>query len=322
MSICVPMYNSAKTIRKTLASIIGQSYRNIEIIVVDNCSTDDSAAIVQTFSDPRIRIVRNEIHYPCGEYNWNRCFDYATGEYMAIFHADDLYLPETVARQVRAFREIPSLVGVFTQADVIDEDDTLVDALNLPPTVAPDRPYTYSEILPITLEYGDIFPCPSAMIRRDVYQKMAPFRYEQFGTASDLDMWMRVAQAGPVLVLGEKLLRYRVSRTQGSFFLLSRTSESDGFRTLDYHIRENGNDSNLSPETLGKYELRRMEDQIFCAINLVKKRDHRGCAKFVSHMPWRRYVRIIVTKPRISLPVLWHGCSKLWKNVKPVGRRV
>ena len=85
VSICIPMYNAQNTIGKTIASIIGQTYKNIEIIVVDNSSSDDSIKIVQTFNDTRLRLIQNDTHLPCAEDNWNRCFQYFSGRVYGDF---------------------------------------------------------------------------------------------------------------------------------------------------------------------------------------------------------------------------------------------
>lgn len=316
VSICIPVYNSETTIERTLDSVIGQTYHNIEIIVVDNRSTDRTLERVREFKDSRIRIVENPVHFWCAEYNWNTCFAHTNGEFIALFHADDVYGPDTVARQVDIFRKFPSVMGVFTQGEVIDEDDKVIDTIRLSPKITGNSPYTYRELLPVVLDLGDIFLCPSAMIRGEVYKKLAPFRYDQFGSASDLDMWLRVAQTGPVIIIDENLLKYRMSRTQWSFTYNARTQEADGFRVLDFHIAESGTPGEVSSDTLGKYELRRMEDQIFCALNFLKKHDFLGFRQHVNHMAWGKYVRIILAKPRISLPVLIGGGFKVLNNVR------
>jgi glycosyltransferase involved in cell wall biosynthesis len=317
VSICIPVYNSDKTIARTLESVVGQTYKNIEIIVIDNLSTDATLERVREFKDSRIRIIENSLHFCCAEYNWNTCFMHTRGEFVALFHADDVYSLEIVARQVDMFRKYPSVMGVFTQGDVIDEHDTVIGTFQLPSKISGNTPYTYRELLPVVLEQGDFLLCPSAMIRGEVYKKLAPFRYKQFGSASDLDMWLRVARTGPVMIIDEKLLKYRMSATQGSFILKSRTQEADGFRVLDFHTAENGLECDLSSDTLGRYELRRMEDQIFCALNFLKKHDFSGFRQYVEHVAWAKYIRTILVKPHISLPVLVRGLFKVPNNLRP-----
>jgi glycosyltransferase involved in cell wall biosynthesis len=316
VSICIPAYNSETTIGRTIESVIGQTYNNIEIIVVDNLSTDATLDHVREYKDSRIRIVENPVHFCCAEYNWNTCFAHTRGEFIALFHADDVYSPDIVSRQVDAFRKFPSVMGVFTEADVIDEKDKIIDTFTLPSKITGNIPHTYRELLPAVLEYGAFLLCPSAMVRRDTYKNLAPFRYDQFGSAADLDMWLRVAKTGPVIIIDQKLLKYRISAIQWSATLKSRTRAADGFKVLDFHTAEIGADSIISGDTLGKYELRRMEDQIFCSINFLKKQDFSGFRQHMNQMAWRKYIRIIITKPRLSLPFLFRGFCKVPKNIK------
>ena len=135
VSICIPVFNGEKTIAKTIDSILNQTYKNVEIFVVDNCSSDSTVKIVQEFRDSRIHLVLNDIHLPCGEYNWNRCFSYANGEFLAIFHADDIYLPDMISRQIETFMKYPSVGAVFTQGNIINEKDEIIGEFRLPPEI-------------------------------------------------------------------------------------------------------------------------------------------------------------------------------------------
>ena len=114
MSICIPVYNGEKTIAKTIHSLINQTYKNLEIIIIDNCSSDSTVKIVQEFNDPRIKTNRSE-ESPSLLQNTTGtdAFLYAKGEFMAIFHADDVYLPEMVSRQIETFRIISIRWGCF-----------------------------------------------------------------------------------------------------------------------------------------------------------------------------------------------------------------
>lgn len=300
VSICVPMYNAEKTIGKTIASIIGQIYKKIEIIIVDNCSSDASVKIVQTFNDPRIRLIQNDTHLPCGEYNWNRCFPYANGEFLAIFHADDVYLPDMVSRQIETFKMYPSVGGVFTQGNIINENDEIIGEFRLPPEIKGGEPNTYQKIFNSALEYADFLPCPSAMLRRDIYLKLSPFRYDQFGSASDFDMWLRASACTPIVILDEKLMNYRVSKTQGTNVLNRlRTHGSDYFKVMDFHIAQNKNTNEISAKSMNSYDLLRFGDQLICARNSLYKRDWAEFKKQMKNIPWIKYSRIIIQNPKL-----------------------
>ena len=139
VSICIPVNNAEATIERTLASVRADIPEYGEIIVVDNLSTDRTLELVRTFSDSRIRIVENPVHFGCGEDNWNTCFAHSSGKFIALFHADDVYTSEMVARQVKRFKK-SRVMGVFTNAEIIDEHDNERYAFRFPPEIARGYP--------------------------------------------------------------------------------------------------------------------------------------------------------------------------------------
>jgi glycosyltransferase involved in cell wall biosynthesis len=294
------MFNAEKTIAKTIASIIGQIYKNIEIIIVDNCSLDASVRIIQEFVDPRIKIIQNDEHLPAAENNWNRCFQYVHGEFMAIFHADDVYLPDMIFRQIAMFKKNPTIGCVFTQGNIINENDDIIGELKLPPDMTGSDPYIYSQLLNSILENGDFLLCPSAMMRSDLYKKLSPFRYDQFGSASDLDMWLRAAKCAPVTIINEKLMNYRISKSQGTQVLNSgRTHEADFFRVMDFHIAQNQKPDEISQKTMNKYNISRFGDQLLCIRNSFEKRDLKEFKNQIKNVHWIKYSKILINNPHL-----------------------
>lgn len=300
VSICIPVYNAGNTIRKTLSSIINQKYKNLEIIVVDNNSTDNSVQLIRSFHDPRLKVIQHEVHFPVGEHNWNRCFSYASGEFLAIFHADDVYLPEMVSCQIETFHQYPSVCGVFTQGNIIDENDEKIGEFQLPSEIRSGIPCTFKDIFFAALDYADFLPCPSAMLRRDVYSKLAPFRYDQFRSASDFDMWLRASKYSPVVVLNEKLMNYRVSKSQGTNVLNRlRTHESDFFRVMDFHLKEYSQTNEIPAHKMNGYELLRFGDLLNRAGNSFGKRDWKEFKTLLKDISWLKYVGIILRNPTL-----------------------
>jgi glycosyltransferase involved in cell wall biosynthesis len=294
------MFNAEKTIAKTIASIIGQIYKNIEIIIVDNCSSDASVKIIQEFVDPRIKIIQNDEHLPAAENNWNRCFQYVHGEFMAIFHADDVYLPDMIFRQIAMFEKNPTIGCVFTQGNIINENDDIIGEWKLPPDMTGSDPYIYSQLLNSILENGDFLLCPSAMIRSDLYKKLSPFRYNQFGSASDLDMWLRAARCAPVAIINEKLMNYRISKTQGTQVLnWGRIHEADFFRVMDSHIAQNQKSNEISPKSMTKYNISRFGDQLLCIRNSFEKRDLKEFKNQIKNVHWIKYSKILINNPHL-----------------------
>jgi glycosyltransferase involved in cell wall biosynthesis len=300
VSICIPVYNAEKTIWRTIASILNQKYENIEIIIVDNCSSDGTVKIILSFIDPRIRLIQNDTHLPHGEDNWNRCFQYAKGEFMAIFHADDVYLPDMIFRQIAMFEKNPTIGCVFTQGNIINENDDIIGELKLPPDMTGSELYTNSQLLNSILENGDFLLCPSAMMRSDLYKKLSPFRYDQFGSASDLDMWLRVAKCAPVTIINEKLMNYRISKSQGTQVLNSgRTHEADFFRVMDFHIAQNQKPDEISQKTMNKYNISRFGDQLLCIRNSFEKGDLKEFKNQIKNVQWIKYSKIFINNPHL-----------------------
>lgn len=300
VSICIPVFNGEKTIRKTIDSIINQTYKNMEIIIVDNCSTDSTVDIVQEFKDSRIRLILNDIHLPCGEYNWNRCFQYVHGEYIALFHADDVYLPQMVSRQIETFKRFPSVGSIFTRGNIINELDEIIGEIQLPPEIKTGEPFTYFQLLTSILENGDFLLCSSAMLRSDLYKKLSPFRYDQFGSASDLDMWLRTTKCAPGLILNEKLMNYRISKTQGTHILnLGRTHEADFFRVMDFHIAQNKETNAILVKSMNKYDISKFGDQLHCIHNTLEKKDLKEFKKQIKQVQWIKYSKILMRNPQL-----------------------
>jgi glycosyltransferase involved in cell wall biosynthesis len=90
VSICLPNYNKGEYISETIQSILDQTYKNFELIIVDNASTDNSMEVINSFSDKRMEVYRNDTNIGSVE-NVNKCIEYAKGDYFALFHSDDLY---------------------------------------------------------------------------------------------------------------------------------------------------------------------------------------------------------------------------------------
>jgi glycosyltransferase involved in cell wall biosynthesis len=267
VSICLPTYNAGKTVMSTIQSILNQTYQNLEILVVDNASTDNTLSLLGQVNAPRLVIHRNEKNIG-GEANWSKCIQLATGEYIAIFHNDDLYLPNMVEKQVRAFQDNPSVGAVFTRASFINDRDDIIGASKLPAELRRKRVWRFPEIFSNILENGNFLICPSCMVRGKLYKKLAPFDINRFGTSADLDMWLRILQEAPIAVLDEKLMSYRFSTTRGSYqWRFFRTEETDFFKVMDYYLSVNSSVLDIPDSVLNKYEFQRSLDKIIRAMN-------------------------------------------------------
>lgn len=104
VSIVMPNYNSAKYLRDTIGSVIAQSYQNWELLFVDDCSTDDSIKIVESFGDPRIRILKNDVNSGAAV-SRNYALRQAQGRWIAFLDSDDLWEEEKLSKQLGFMNE-------------------------------------------------------------------------------------------------------------------------------------------------------------------------------------------------------------------------
>ena len=106
VSIITPAYNAENFLPETIDSVLNQTFRDWELIVVDDCSTDRTFEIASAYAekDPRVRVVRNEVNAGVAATR-NHGLDVATGDYIAFVDSDDLWLPEKLEKQLRFMKE-------------------------------------------------------------------------------------------------------------------------------------------------------------------------------------------------------------------------
>lgn len=124
VTLVIPAFNNAAVVGDTLRSVLAQTYENVEVIVADHGSTDDTLVEIRKFEgDPRVTVLTTE---PGGGAvrNWNRVSEAATGDLIKLVCADDLVYPECVSRQVAAFE--PGVVMVASRRDVIDARGAII----------------------------------------------------------------------------------------------------------------------------------------------------------------------------------------------------
>lgn len=123
VSICIPIYNGEKYIEETLNCVVNQTYSNLEIVISDNCSTDNSIALINKFNDPRIKIYSNSTNQGL-IYNFKKVFTYATGKYIAFLGADDLMELTSVEEAVAIFEneKYKNVVLVNSFIEIINDE--------------------------------------------------------------------------------------------------------------------------------------------------------------------------------------------------------
>lgn len=267
--ICIPTFNAANTIVETLNSLLSQTYKNINFIVVDNCSTDDTVNLVNTFDDKRLTIVKNS-HNLGGEGNFTKCIELAHGRYAAIYHADDIYEPTIVEEQVKFLNSYPIVNAVFTEALTIDELGRVTGSIRLPVQICQRVPiFSFDDIFKLILKHSNFLICPSVMVRTEIYKiDIQGWRGHLFNTSADLDVWLRILMLGPIGILPKKLMRYRISGKQGSASVRLNFERADFFKVIDHYLTLDRVKAILSLQDQKNYGSLERRDLVMRSVNL------------------------------------------------------
>jgi glycosyltransferase involved in cell wall biosynthesis len=200
VSVIMATYNGSRNLRPSINSILSQTWRDLELIVVDDCSTDDTAAILATYDDSRLKITRNERNLNVVA-SRNCCVAQARGEFIAMLDHDDLSAPTRLARQVAYLRANPDTVLLGTAANILQ--DGQISEMKHPRTTSPG-------LIRWLLHVANPLICSSVMFRAAAARQLSVFMRETHRYADDYDFYHRMATVGKIARLDEPLTLYRL----------------------------------------------------------------------------------------------------------------
>ena len=211
VSVIVPTYNRPDFLAKTIRSILGQTYKNVELIVISNGKNDENEKTVKGFADDRVRYADQENSGgPASPRNHGMRL--AQGKYIAVCDDDDLWLPEKLEKQITAMEANPSGGLCYTHMIFFDESGR---------EWSDEREQADFK----SLRYRNVVPISSIVIRADLFQKHGGFdESELVGDSEDYEFVLRYACHTKFLFINEKLLRYWAGT--------NRTTSTDTERTI------------------------------------------------------------------------------------------
>lgn len=203
VSVVMPAYNAAKYLREAIESILRQTYTDFEFIIINDGSTDDTRAIIQSYDDPRIVYLENETNSGICV-TLNKGLDSARGRYIARMDADDISLPERLAVQV-AFMDAHPEVGVAGSDIVVFGEDF--------------APYTFKQLhtpedCMAGLLFNTCFSHSAVMIRKSVISEHNLRYNDVFRGLEDYELWWQISKYSKLNNIDIPLLRYRHHKGQ------------------------------------------------------------------------------------------------------------
>ena len=206
ISVLMSVYNGSQYLCESIESVLNQTFADFELIIVDDCSTDDSEAILKKFSaqDSRITLLRNEENIGLTK-SLNKGLKIAQGEYIARQDADDISLPTRFEKQVAYLDHSKDTVLVSGNYSYIDAKGAFIKSLDLS-----DRADVTSWYL---LFYNRIGAHGLAMFRRKEAVSLGGY-LETFRYSQDYEFWHRLSKVGKLRILPEILQLYRRSHSE------------------------------------------------------------------------------------------------------------
>ena len=230
VTVVLTSYNHEKHIKKAIDSVLNQTYKDFELHIWDDCSTDSSWDIIQEYKnkDNRIKNFRTEKNGRGGLFSKALKSDEIKSEYIALIHSDDMWEPTKLEKQVEFLDTHDDIGAVFTKVQPIDENDNyFADKSHFYYSVFDQENRSRFEWLRHFFYKGNCLCHPSVLIRKECYDTVGIYR-KSFIQLGDFDMWIRLCMKYDIFILDDKLTKFRIRNNE--------TNVSAG--TIENMIRE------------------------------------------------------------------------------------
>jgi len=298
VSAIIPVYGAEKYIAATVQSVLDQTHKNFEVLIIDDASPDRSIEICQQFTDPRIKIIRQKNRGLPGARNTG--IRNAQGDYLALLDADDIWLPEKLEKHVEHLENSPSVGVSFSRSAFIDEAGNPLGIYQMPKLTGLTPGYVLCR--------NPISNGSTPVIRREVFEAIR-FQDNLYGTVEDfyfddnfihqedIECWIRIAIQTDWQIEGipEALTLYRVNSGGMSAKLL---------KNIEYWERMIEKTRTYGPEVVAKWENPARAYQLrYLARRAVTLKDSSVAIQLL-HRALATHWRILLEEPRRTLLTL------------------
>lgn len=200
ISVIIPAYNAEKTIQETIESVLNQTFPDLELIIINDGSTDGTLEVISSIKDSRIQV----LSFPNSgaQKSRNRGIEQAVGEYLSFIDADDLWTPDKLERQLKALQDNPEAGVAYSWTDYIDESGEPLPG---------GQHFKYTHHVYERLLLGDFIGSGSnPLIRQEAFSQVGNFDESLLG-GQDWEMWIRLASKYQFTVVTATQVLYRQS---------------------------------------------------------------------------------------------------------------
>ncbi|MDC0835920.1 Beta-13-glucosyltransferase [Geitlerinema sp. FC II] len=234
ISVVIPVYNGEATIRATIASVLDQSFRDFELIVIDDGSTDNTVEIVKAIADPRISVFS---YANAGQAeSRNRGAKLASGEFLSFIDADDLWTPDKLDAQLQALKDRPDAAVAYSWTAHVDEGDRF---FRHGPRLSFEGNVYEKLIINDFVGSGS-----NVLVRKSAFFDVGGFE-TSFPPAEDWELWVRLAAKYRFVVVPKAQILYRTLTRSASFNVAKM--EASSLKVIDRIFQD-------APESLKQFE--------------------------------------------------------------------
>ena len=211
ISVCIPTYRGAARLSAAIDSVLEQTHSDFELLIIDDNSPDETSRIVSTYSDHRIRYLRNPVNLG-PEGNWNRCLAEARGTYIKLLPQDDLIYPHSLARQAAILDGDPGnhIVLVFGARNIVDHAGRVITHRGYPRRQ--EGVIAATELIRRCIRRGtNLIGEPGSVLFRASDARVVGNFDGSIPYVIDLDYWVRLLSRGNAYYLNESLSAFRVA---------------------------------------------------------------------------------------------------------------
>jgi glycosyltransferase involved in cell wall biosynthesis len=276
VSVVIPAYNYARYLPEAIDSVLNQEYPNIELIVLDDGSTDRTIEVLKGYGDQFYW----ESHPNMGQANTlNKGWRLAKGEILAYLSADDFLLPEAVSACVECLRVNADAVLCYPDFQLVDSESRVVRFV-VPPE------YSYQEMVTKFVTA----PSAGAFFRRSAYVKAGEWD-PALRLAPDYDYWLRLGLNGRFVHIQENLAAFRAHADSQSFSQTTAEGAEEAVRILEKYFKR----ADLPREVIGS------KDEAFASANILVAQLHLRSSRYKE--AFRRISNAVRLSPRILLSI-------------------
>jgi len=265
VSVIIPTYNGSRFIRETIQSVLDQTYNNLEIMVVDDGSTDDTSLIVKSITDQRITYIqqKNAGVSPAR----NHGITVSKGDYIAFLDHDDVWLPCKLEKQLSLFEQNPKVALIYSDAFIINENNFIMGKYSH--KIKFFRGRIFKEL------FSSCFiTILTVVIKKSVFLEVGPFL--PYKICEDYDLLLKCAAKYPIDYIDEPLAKYRV---HGSNYSKNYETEiNECIEIFDFWR----NQKNINGYNINTLISNAITNTYYNALkNAIKRRkDYRGSIKY------------------------------------------